>query len=178
MKNWFKKNKGVEKGGNKVLSMDELAARKKAKEAKAAAAKATKEAAAKKAQELRDKKHKTPQEEKKAARADKNSTGRIIRDIISGKFLTDDGVVTHIPYLLFLCGLFLANIALGYKFENIETQKMRAKRDLEEVSAEYKTLISDLEARLQQSRVESATKSMGLQQPMSPPTLLKSSENE
>lgn len=178
MRNWFKKKSTAEKSGNKVFSKEELEARKEAKAAKDAAAKAAKDAAAKKAQELRDKKNKTSKEEKKAAKSDKNSTGRIIRDIISGKFLTSEGFSAHVPYLLFLCGLFLANISLGYKFEKIETEKMKAKRALEEVSAEYNTLISDLESRLQQSRVESATKSMGLQQPMSPPTLLKSSEDE
>lgn len=178
MRNWFKKNNTASKGGNKVLSKEELTARKEAKEAKEAATKAAKEAAAKKAQELRDKKKKGHKEEKKKVKSDKNTTGRIIRDIISGKFLTDEGFSTHIPYLLFICGLFIANITLGYKFERIETEKKHAKRELEEVSAEYNTLISDLESRLQQSRVESATKSMGLQQPMSPPTLLKSNADE
>lgn len=177
MKLGFGKNKSAEKSGNKVLSKEEIAARNEAKAQAEEAAKAAKEAAALKAKERREKKGKAPKEEK-APKSDKNSIGRIIRDIISGRFLTDDGVVAHIPYLLFLCGLFLANISLGYKFENIEREKMRAKRDLEEVSAEYKTLISDLEARLQQSRVESATRSMGLQQPMTPPTLLKAGEDE
>lgn len=177
MKLGFGKNKSAEKSGNKILSKEEIAARNEAKAQAEEAAKAAKEAAALKAKERREKKGKAPKEEK-APKSDKNSIGRIIRDIISGRFLTDDGVVAHIPYLLFLCGLFLANISLGYKFENIEREKMRAKRDLEEVSAEYKTLISDLEARLQQSRVESATRSMGLQQPMTPPTLLKASEDE
>lgn len=178
MKFTFGKNKDAKKSGNKILSREDLAVRKEAKAKAEEAAKAAKEAAAKKAQEHREKKGKATKEEKTKTKSDKNSTGRIIRDVISGKFLTDEGVVTHIPYLLFLCGLFLANISLGYKFESIERDKMRAKRDLEEVSAEYKTLISDLEARLQQSRVESATKSMGLQQPMSPPTLLKASGDE
>jgi hypothetical protein len=69
--------------------------------------------------------------------------------------------------------LFLAYISLGYKFENIERDKMRTERALEEVVSEYKTLRSELESRLQQSRVESATSVLGLQQPISPPTLLK-----
>ena len=43
----------------------------------------------------------------------------------------------------------------------------------EEVTAEYKTLRSELESRLQQSRVESATAFLGLEQPMEPPVLLE-----
>ena len=102
-----------------------------------------------------------------------NGTGKIFKDIISGRFLTSEGITSHIPYLLFLTSLFLAYISLGYKFENIERDKMRTERALEEVVSEYKTLRSELESRLQQSRVESATSVLGLQQPISPPTLLK-----
>ena len=67
-----------------------------------------------------------------------------------------------------MCGIFLLYISLGYKFENIEREKMKTEHALEEVTAEYKTLRSELESRLQQSRVESATAFLGLEQPMEP----------
>lgn len=171
----FKKkssSKGSSDSGNRLLTPEQKASRKEAVDLAIVVAQAAKEEAAEKARRARDKSGRKPIDIKKNP-AKKNGTGKIIKDIISGKFLTSEGITSHIPYLLFLTSLFLAYISLGYKFENIERDKMRTERNLEEVVSEYKTLRSELESRLQQSRVESATSVLGLQQPISPPTLLK-----
>ena len=158
--------------GNKLLTQEQKIARKNATDLARLAAETAKEEAAEKAQLARDKSSSKPTDKLKT-KAKINGTGKIFKDIISGKFLTSEGITSHIPYLLFVTALFLAYISLGYKFENIERDKMRTERALEEVVSEYKTLRSELESRLQQSRVESATSVLGLQQPISPPTLLK-----
>ena len=163
--------------GNKHLTKEEKNARIEAQEmAKKAADEATKIATekAKKARDLSNKKsERTRQEKATKQRTDNNSIGKFFRDILNGTFLTGDGITTHIPYLLFMCGIFLMYISLGYKFENIEREKMKTEHALEEVTAEYKTLRSELESRLQQSRVESATAFLGLQQPIEPPVILE-----
>ena len=163
--------------GNKHLTKEEKNARIEAQEmAKKAADEATKIATekAKKARDLSNKKsERTRQEKATKQRTDNNSIGKFFRDILNGTFLTGDGITTHIPYLLFMCGIFLIYISLGYKFENIEREKMKTEHALEEVTAEYKTLRSELESRLQQSRVESATAFLGLQQPIEPPVILE-----
>ena len=163
--------------GNKHLTKEEKNARIEAQEmAKKAADEATKIATekAKKARDLSNQKsERTRQEKAKKQRTDNNSIGKFFRDILNGTFLTGDGITTHIPYLLFMCGIFLMYISLGYKFENIEREKMKTEHALEEVTAEYKTLRSELESRLQQSRVESATAFLGLQQPIEPPVILE-----
>ena len=163
---------GSSDSGNRLLTPEQKASRKEAVDLAIVIAQAAKEEAAEKARRARDKSGRKPIDKIKKP-AKKNGTGKIIKDIISGKFLTSEGITSHIPYLLFLTSLFLAYISLGYKFENIERDKMRTERNLEEVVSEYKTLRSELESRLQQSRVESATSVLGLQQPISPPTLLK-----
>ena len=163
---------GSSDSGNRLLTPEQKASRKEAVDLAIVVAQAAKEEAAEKARRARDKSGRKPID-KIEKPAKKNGTGKIIKDIISGKFLTSEGITSHIPYLLFLTSLFLAYISLGYKFENIERDKMRTERNLEEVVSEYKTLRSELESRLQQSRVESATSVLGLQQPISPPTLLK-----
>ena len=185
---WFKKkDKPSSKGtsSNKRLTEEQKAARIEAKKLALEAAEEAKRVKAQKAQKVRDKASRSSAEnrakittEQKKKRAEKNATGKILRDIISGRFLTGDGVIAHIPFLLFLCGIFLTNIGLGYKFENIERQKMKTKRALEEVNAEYKTLMSDLESRLQQSRVEQAIVDLGLEQPLSQPILLDENGDE
>ena len=163
---------GSSDSGNRLLTPEQKASRKEAVDLAIVVAQAAKEEAAEKARRARDKSGRKPIDKIKKP-AKKNGIGKIIKDIISGKFLTSEGITSHIPYLLFLTSLFLAYISLGYKFENIERDKMRTERNLEEVVSEYKTLRSELESRLQQSRVESATSVLGLQQPISPPTLLK-----
>ena len=55
---------------------------------------------------------------------------------------------------------------------------MKTKRALEQVNAEYKTVMSDLESRLQQSRVEQAIKDLGLEQPLIQPILLDENGDE
>ena len=163
--------------GNKHLTKEEKNSRIEVQElAKKAADEATKLATekAKKARDLSNQKSEGTRQEKATKQsADNNSIGKFFRDILNGTFLTGDGITTHIPYLLFMCVIFLLYISLGYKFENIEREKMRTEHSLEEVTAEYKTLRSELESRLQQSRVESATAFLGLEQPMEPPILLE-----
>ena len=163
---------GSSDSGNRLLTPEQKASRKEAVDLAIVVAQAAKEEAAEKARRARDKSGRKPIDKIKKP-AKKNGTGKIFKDILSGKFLTSDGITSHIPYLLFLTALFLVYISLGYKFENIERDKMQTERNLEEVVSEYKTLRSELESRLQQSRVESATSVLGLQQPISPPTLLK-----
>lgn len=162
--------------GNKQLTEEQKAARIQAELLAQETAQAAMLEAAEKAKRAREKSGISPTQsntQSRKQRVETNSTGKIFKDIISGKFLTSDGITSHIPYLLFMTCLFLAYISLGYKFENIEREKMRTERALEEVVSEYKTLRSELESRLQQSRVESAISELGLEQPKSPPILLK-----
>lgn len=189
MLKWFRKNsedKSPEpSGGNKRLTEEQKVAREEAKKLAQKAAENAVQAKAQKVKEVREKAARSSAESRaqikakqKKKRAEDNATGKILRDIISGRFLTGEGVIAHVPFLLFLCGIFLANISLGYKFENIERAKMKTERALEEVNAEYKTLMSDLESRLQQSRVEQDIKDLGLEQPLSQPILLDENGNE
>lgn len=111
---------------------------------------------------------------KQAEKRRKNSIGVVIRDLLSGEFLTREGVTKHIPYLLFISFLFVAYIAMGYQFERLERQKLETKEELEELNAAFKTLQADFEGRLQQSSVEKNIADLGLTQPINPPFLLES----
>ena len=110
---------------------------------------------------------------KREQRRQKNAIAPLIRDLLSGEFLTREGVTRHIPYLLFISGLFIAYIAMGYQFERMERAKIQNKRHLQELSAEYKTIKAQFETQLQQSRVEQSIANIGLSQPVEPPYLLE-----
>ena len=113
---------------------------------------------------------------KREQRRQKNSMAPLVRDLLSGEFLTREGVTRHIPYLIFISGLFIAYIAMGYQFENMERAKIQNKRQLQELSAEYKTIKAQFETQLQQSRVEESIANIGLSQPVEPPYLLEQNE--
>ena len=114
----------------------------------------------------------------RAAKQKKNAIGPVIRDLLSGEFLTKEGVTRHIPYLLFMSGLFVAYIAMGYQFERVEREKRKTKEQIEELSAEFKTLQADFESRLQQSSVEKNIAALGLIQPVEAPFLLEQIQPE
>ncbi|PCJ82652.1 MAG: hypothetical protein COA49_00915 [Bacteroidetes bacterium] len=173
-----KKDSGI--SGNRRLTPSQKSARLEADELALKTAEAATLAAAKKAQKIRELASNALSEDRRerakkrrTERAKRNNTGKFIRDLLSGRFLTGDGITSHIPYLLFVTGIFLVYISLGYHFENIEREKMKTEQRLEEVTSEYKTLRSELESILQQSRVERATADLGLEQPITPPILLK-----
>lgn len=182
MKKWIykifgEKDKSEVSTSNKRLTSDEKLARENAKSLAQDAAAEARRVAAEKAQKVRDKASITsPENISKASekKRESNATGKIFRDIISGKFLSSEGVIAHIPYVLFIVLIFVINISLGYKFEKIEKDKRTSKKALEEVTAEYKTLTSELEEKLQQSNVEIAIRGTGLDQPRTQPILLKS----
>jgi hypothetical protein len=119
-----------------------------------------------------------PDPQARAAKQKKNAIGPVIRDLLSGEFLTKEGVTRHIPYLLFMSGLFVAYIAMGYQFERVEREKRKTKEQIEELSAEFKTLQADFESRLQQSSVEKNIAALGLIQPVEAPFLLEQIQPE
>lgn len=112
--------------------------------------------------------------EKKAGKKRRTSNiGPLVRDLLSGEFLTQQGVTRNIPYLAFVSGLFLLYISMGYYFERIEREKLNARRKIEELNAEFKTLQADFEIRRHQSRLEEDMAERGLMQPKTPPHLLQ-----
>ena len=55
----------------------------------------------------------------------------------------------------------------------MEREKLQTKRQLEELSDEYKTLKAEFETQLQQSTVEQNIAELGLRQNVDPPFLLE-----
>ena len=118
MLKWFKKNDENKNqklsGGNKRLTEEQKIAREEAQKLAQKAAEDAVKAKAKKVKEVREKAARSSIEnrakiksEQKKKRAENNATGKILRDIISGRFLTGEGVIAHVPFLLFLCGILI-----------------------------------------------------------------------
>lgn len=92
-----------------------------------------------------------------------------INSLLSGEFLTREGVTNHLPFLLFLALLFVLNISWVYYSENTFRDLQKARRELEELQSEYNTVSSQLEKKKRQSRVALDTEDLGLKESTSPP---------
>ena len=82
----------------------------------------------------------------------------------------------QVPFVLFASLLTILYLGLGYQTERILRDKQRTLDKLEEATAEEKTLRSDFESQLQQSRLARSTAELGLEQPTEPPILLPADE--
>jgi len=98
---------------------------------------------------------------------------RAVKRVLNGEFLTREEVLNHMPFVLYVCGFFLLSIAIGYNFDNTERKKQKANERLREVSAEYKTLKTQLEARRQQSQVSAEIDALGLEESSTPPIIIE-----
>lgn len=98
---------------------------------------------------------------------------RAVKRVLNGEFLTREEVLNHIPFVLYVCGFFLLSIAIGYDFDNTERRKQKSSERLREVSAEYKTLKTQLEARRQQSQVSAEIDALGLEESSTPPLIIE-----
>jgi len=109
----------------------------------------------------------TPNNPKKKA-----GRGNFLQKILSGDFLVRDGLIKHLSFVLFLVGLFIANIGLVYYFENTAREKVKLQNQLNELRSQYNTTMSDLEKSKQQSNVATAIEQMGLKELRTPPQVI------
>lgn len=103
----------------------------------------------------------------------KNRVSKTMNALLNGEFLTREGVIAHLPFLLFLSALFVIYIAMGYSFEQTERQKVKTGRDLEEEITEFKSLKSELETQKRQSSVLKRIEEMDLIDSDTPPEFIE-----
>lgn len=160
---------------NRTLTAAELAAREA--QAEADALKRQEEQPHSNPNRLRtSEEFRSEQRNKRAARKRENQIGGLIKEVLSGEILAREALVRQVPFILYGCVLTILYLALGYQTERILREKQRTLEKLEEATAEEKTLRSDFESQLQQSRLAKSTAELGLEQPLTPPILLLADE--
>lgn len=105
-----------------------------------------------------------PKKEKKTNKV----FSKTLQALLSGEFLTKQGVIKHFPFIAFLFTLFAFQIAWQYEFENTERAIIKTQKELEELHSEYNTTMSKLETSEQQSQVAIDIEKTGLKEPTSP----------
>jgi hypothetical protein len=89
--------------------------------------------------------------------------------LLAGTFLGRDGVVRHMPFLMFLVLIAIAYISYGYKAESTVKRMYDLESEVKDLKAQDLTLKTDLEQVKQQSHVAEAIKELGLKESMEQP---------
>jgi hypothetical protein len=94
-----------------------------------------------------------------------------IAAILSGSMLTQDSVVKHLPYVLFLAFLGLVYIANGYMAESSVRQINKTQQEIKELRSEQISMKSDLNNTIIESELKKIIddREMGLNESYDPP---------
>lgn len=112
-------------------------------------------------------------EEQKEKKKKKGFVSRTVTALLNGEFLTRQGLIKFMPFILFLTALFVSYIAIGYYFESTLREHVKVENELEELTSEYNTIQSQLENKKQQSAVVKDIENLGLEEPEHPPTIIE-----
>jgi preprotein translocase subunit SecY len=94
-----------------------------------------------------------------------------IAAILSGSMLTQDSVVKHLPYVLFLAFLGLVYIANGYMAESSVRQINKTQQEIKELRSEQISMKSNLNNTIIESELKKIIddREMGLNESYDPP---------
>lgn len=112
--------------------------------------------------------------------SNKESIGNPLAALLSGKLLTQDAVVKHLPYMMFLAFIALVYIANGYLAESSVRKINGIEHEIKELRSEQISIKSELNNTIIESELKKivARRGMGLTESFDPPKkiVLESSE--
>jgi len=102
-------------------------------------------------------------------RKKKSGIIKSLNSVFSGTFLSNEKVLQHIPFVLFLSVIAILYIANGYWADDKIRQVNKLSSRLKELRSEYISTKSDLMFVSKQSEVAKSAEKMGLKEPIAPP---------
>lgn len=110
------------------------------------------------------------------------SKGNPIAALLSGRLLTQDAVIKHLPFLLFIAFIGLVYIANGYLAESSVRKINRTQQEIKELRSEQISMKSELNNTIIESELMKIIqeRNMGLDESYDPPKkiVLESSQLE
>ena len=100
--------------------------------------------------------------------------------LMSGKLITQDAVVKHLPYALFLAALGLVYIANGYLAESLVRRISSTELEIKELRSEQISIKSELNNTIIESELKKiiSDREMGLEESFDPPKKIEVSSRE
>ena len=102
-------------------------------------------------------------------RKKKSGIVKSLNSVFSGTFLSNDKVLKHIPFILFLSVIAILYIANGYWADDKIRQVNKLSSRIKELRSEYISTKSDLMFVSKQSEVAKSAEKLGLKEPIAPP---------
>lgn len=102
-------------------------------------------------------------------RKKKSGIVKSLNTVFSGTFLSNDNVLKHIPFILFLSVIAILYIANGYWADDKVRQVNKLNAQIKDYRSEYISTKSDLMFISKQSEVAKAVEKLGLKEPIVPP---------
>lgn len=99
----------------------------------------------------------------------KKRVRRPIRHLLDGEFLSREGVIRNLPYLIFLGLIAIIYIANTYYAEKSFNEIEQTKKELKELRYQYITTKSSLMFLTRQTEIAKRVSSMGLTETTVPP---------
>jgi Flp pilus assembly protein TadB len=96
-----------------------------------------------------------------------------IRSVLDGSIITQDKVLQHWPYVIFLVCLSILLIANNYVSEKIIRETNRINRELKELQTEHLSTLSEYMRKSQQSEVAKRMNEIGIKESIVPPKRIK-----
>lgn len=96
-----------------------------------------------------------------------------LSSVFSGTFLSSDKSLKHLPFIMFLVLVAIFYIANGYYADDKIREVNKISNQLKELRSQYISTKSELMFASKQSEVAKAAESMGLKEPVVPPTKIQ-----
>lgn len=103
----------------------------------------------------------------------KSGLSKFFNAILNGEFLTREGFVRHMPFVVFLSFLFIVYIAMGYFYENTLRDLAKYKTQLDDTKNSYHTTLSELETIRLKTSVAVNLKEMGFSTEVNQPKIIE-----
>lgn len=98
--------------------------------------------------------------------------GKTLSGIIKGKFLDNEELLGHLPFILFITFLILLYIANNHYTEKMIREKETLGSELKELQSEYITTKSELMYHSKQSAIAKPAAALGLKEATDPPQII------
>lgn len=100
--------------------------------------------------------------EKPKRKRKKNAVTRSFMDVLNGNVLTKDYVIQNLPFIIFLTGIMLVYIAMGYNVDKTTRQINALEDENLDLRTEEIALKTEYNVVSGQAQIADSTKSMGL----------------
>lgn len=119
-------------------------------------------------------------EEQKEQKQAKRKKQNPVVDVLTGRVLSQDVVIGHLPYMLFLAFLGIVYIANGYLAESSVREINRLQNEIKELRSEQISIKSELNNTIIESELKEiiARRNMGLVESFEPPKKITLEESE